>query len=151
MSKEDDRSLNWPLECPECGTGKIVPLARSGRTARYSSVKDLPVPADFKIPTCEQCGSEWVDGATAKAMDEVLKHAYREHLKNSVAADLRSLSEHVTQRRLEESLGLSHGYLSKVRSGASRPSEVLARLLRLLAADPEHRLREMEEPLLQAG
>ncbi len=65
--------------------------------------------------------------------------------------NLQRLTEHVTQRRLEQSLGLSQGYLSKVRSGASNPSPVLASCLRLLAADPEHRLHEMEEPLKLAS
>ncbi len=128
-----------------------MPTARAGRTARYRSLAGLPVPDDFEIPTCEQCGSEWVDGATAEAMDTVLERVYRQQLQSSVAADLQRLNEHVTQRRLEESLGLSQGYLSKVRSGASRPSAVLARCLRLLAADPEHRLREMAEPLTLGG
>ncbi len=143
--------MSWPLECPECGTGQIVPAARPGRTVRYRCLAALPVPDDFEIPTCVQCGSEWIDGATAEAMDKVLELAFREQLQKSVAADLERLTEHVSQRRLEESLGLSHGYLSKVRSGASRPSPVLARCLRLLAADPEHRLREMEEPLKLAS
>lgn len=147
MSKVNTRGLSWPLECPECGAGKVVSTARQGRTARYRSLRELPVPDDFEIPTCEQCGSEWIDGATAEAMDEALERVYREELRSSVVEDLQRLSKYVTQRRPEEFLGLSHGYLSKIRSGVSRPSAVLARCLRLLATDPEHRLREMEEPL----
>jgi hypothetical protein len=148
MSNAKTRGLSWPLECPECGTGKIVPTARPGRTAHFGSVKGLPVPEDFEIPTCGQCGSEWIDAAAAEAMDEVMERVCREQLQKSVAMDLQRLTEYVTQRRLEEFLGLSQGYLSKVRSGVSQPSQVLARCLRLLATDPERRLEEMAEPLM---
>lgn len=151
MSKRTGLALKWPLECPECGTGKIVPTARPGRTARYRFLSDLPIPDDFEIPTCEQCGSEWIDGATAEALDAVQEEIYRELLQNSVNTDLQTLTQYVTLRRLEQFLGLSHGYLSKVRSGARQPGAVLVRCLRLLATDPEHRLQEMQEPLKLAS
>jgi len=54
-------------------------------------------------------------------------------------------AQRVTQRRIERLLGLSQGYLSKIRSGVSNPSPMLVGLLHLLASDPERRLREVEE------
>ena len=53
---------------------------------------------------------------------------------------------------LENHLGLSQGYPSRLKAGAGTPSPALVLLLQLLALDPISRLREMEriwgEPIL---
>lgn len=137
--------LTWPADCPECGQGQIVPLARAGRTARHKNMPDLPVPADLAIPTCNVCSEEWIDGPTALALDRALEAAYQRQLQLLAITWLQKLAEqHVTQRHLERLLGLSQGYLSKIRSGASHPSPMLVGYLHLLATDPERRLREVE-------
>ncbi len=139
-------SMAWPMRCPVCGQGDVRPLARVGRTARYKNMAALPLPDDLEIPTCSTCGEEWIDRATALAVDTALEPEYQDRLWRLAVADLDKLAmRHVTQRRLEEILGLSHGYLSKIRSGASRPSVALVSCLHLLATDPEGRLLEMEE------
>ena len=148
---ERRHASNWPLICPECGSGKITPQAQAGRTSRYRTLSGLPVPDDFEIPTCDQCGSEWIDAATAKAMDVVLEKRYREQLHKMALEALDVLSAHTSQRRLEQLLGLSHGYLSKIRSGSSTPGVTLVSCLRLLAVDPASRLQEMETPLRLAS
>lgn len=33
---------------------------------------NLQVPADLEIPTCDHCGTEWFDEATAKRADNCL-------------------------------------------------------------------------------
>ncbi len=144
-------SIVWPVSCPACGKGEVRPAARAGRTARYKNMASLPLPEDLEVPTCAACGEEWIDRATAHAVDEALEREYQSRLRQLAVADLDQLAaRHVTQRRLEEILGLSHGYLSKIRSGASRPSVALVSCLHLLATDPEHRLREMEESFAAA-
>ena len=131
--------------CHECGTGRVRPVARAGRRLRYKTIAALAVPGDMAIPTCDNCGAEWFDETTARALDEVLDQAYRRILHQTARTAVEGLAPHVTQRRLEELLGLSHGYLSKIRSGVRVPSAELVGHLALLARDPERRLRELEE------
>jgi hypothetical protein len=38
----------------------------------FREVLAVPVPPTLVIPTCDRCGSEWIDTATAKALDEAL-------------------------------------------------------------------------------
>ncbi len=146
-----DQPIAWPVLCPTCGKDEVLPVARPGRTARYRNMEALPLPSDLVIPTCSACGEEWIDRATARAIDAALEREYQERLRQLAIANLEKLAaSRVTQRRLEKTLGLSHGYLSKIRSGASRPSAALVSCLYLLASDPECRLREMEESFAAA-
>lgn len=143
--------MAWPICCATCGKGEVFPSTRPGRTARYKNMTDLPIPADLPIPTCRACGAEWLDRATASAVDAALEREYQDRLRELAVTDLAKLAaRHVTLRRLEQLLGLSHGYLSKIRSGASRPSPTLVSCLHLLAGDPERRLREMEQSFTPA-
>ncbi len=146
MSTKTRSDVAWPIRCAQCGTGDIAPMARPGRTARYKTVAALAIPEDLEIPTCEVCGAEWIDEKTAAAVDAALESAYQRRLRAMAAGELQKLAaQRVTQRRIERLLGLSQGYLSKIRSGVSNPSPMLVGLLHLLASDPERRLREVEE------
>jgi hypothetical protein len=136
------RGITWPVTCPQCGKGKIAPLRKRGRTAQYKGFA-LAVPAEIEIPTCSSCGAEWVDGATATKLDKALEAALQARLRTDALALLDRLVEHVTQREMEQILGLSAGYLSKVRTGTSTPSPMLVACLRLLSRDTDRRLREV--------
>jgi transcriptional regulator with XRE-family HTH domain len=57
---------------------------------------------------------------------------------------IEKILKHTTQHKLEMILGLSHGYISKIRSGKKKPSTTLANYLKLIANDPKQRLREIE-------
>jgi|HubBroStandDraft_2_1064218.scaffolds.fasta_scaffold1109015_1 hypothetical protein len=46
--------------CPECG-GKLILKAGPGRFRRYRGQDGFEVPAAMMVPTCEQCGSLWLD------------------------------------------------------------------------------------------
>ncbi len=145
------RGIAWPIKCVECGEGHVVPAATPGRTARYKTLPDLPVPDDLEIPTCDACGMEWIDRHAAEAVDAALEPIYQRRLHHLASAYLKQLADQrVTQRRLERLLGLSQGYLSKIRSGASNPSPMLVGVLRLLTIDPQRRLREVEESFAAA-
>jgi hypothetical protein len=120
-------------------------VARPGRRVRYRTIAALAVPGDLAIPTCGACGAEWFDGTTARALDEGLETAYRRILHETACRAIERLAPHATQRRMEELLGLSHGYLSKARSGERVPSAGLTGHLSLLARDPVRRLRELEK------
>lgn len=60
-----------------------------------------------------------------------------------MCAAVEALAAHRTQQALERMLGLSSGYLSRLKAG-KRTSRTLLVLLVLLAARPEERLAEVE-------
>lgn len=130
------------FRCAECGIGTVRPLATPGRTMRHRTML-VSVPADLRIPTCDHCGAEWIDEEAALAIDQALEAEYRRLLLRMAGQSLETLTEHTSLRELEQLLGLSQGYLSKVRSGARNPSPELVGNLALLAADPKRRLREL--------
>jgi len=134
-----------PRRCHECAVGEVRPLAAGGRTARYRTLAAVPIPVDILIPTCTKCGAEWLDEETTKALDRALEAGYRAELRTRAARAIEAISRHAAQRRIELLLGLSQGYLSKVRAGARDPSAELVSQLALLAGDPEARLRELED------
>jgi hypothetical protein len=63
--------------CHKCETGKLSLLAQPGRKTNFRNAFDLDVPADFEIPTCDRCGCEWFDTATAEAFDATMEPIYR--------------------------------------------------------------------------
>jgi hypothetical protein len=103
----------------------------------------LAIPPDFEVPTCDQCGAEWLDHSTAKRLNEVLEGTYRRRLTAAAKRSLSRIREHTSQRALEVLLGLSQGYLSKLLSGKRAPSAELVAGLVLVARDPKRRLSEL--------
>lgn len=129
--------------CRECG-GQIRAVARAGRRAAFRHVPALPVPSDLPIPTCRRCGREYLDARTARLLDNGLEVSYRKLLRGKFERALKAVAREATQARLEQLLGLSQGYLSKVKSGERDPSPELVGELHVLARDPRRRLQELE-------
>lgn len=119
--------------CGECGNRTVVPLAVAGRTSPFRQFGALPIPADFQVPTCSTCGAEWYDRKTSEQLDAVLAEAANQQLARLATEAIEHLAQVMNQRDLEVQLGLSAGYLSKVRHGKERPSAPLVALLSLLA------------------
>ncbi len=128
------------MKCHSCHQGTVVPLAKPGRTAPYKTIPNLPVPADLVIPTCDHCGEEWMTPEDAARIDAAMEAVYREEL----LARLRAvLPEPRDAGRVERDLGLSRGYLSRLRKGGRPPSEVLLAVLALVRED-QGNLRKVE-------
>lgn len=136
-----------PRRCRECGEGMIRPLAKDGRRMPFRNMATLAVPSTLAIPTCDNCGNEWIDPKTAQAIDEAMQSAYADELhKRLVAAvDLILKATEIPQRRLEQLLGLSVGYISRLRSGRGDASAQVVSALALLAQDPKRRLKELDQ------
>ncbi len=103
----------------------------------------LELPESLAIPTCTNCGEEWLDADTTEALERALSDAASKALTSLSIEAIAVLAEHSAQRDLENLLDLSHGYLSKVKHGKEKPSALLAALLALLARNPERRLGEI--------
>ena len=130
--------------CPHCGGPAVRGRPRPGRTVRYRNLAALPVPADISLPSCPRCRIEFVDPETQARLQPLLHEAYRRVLQQRVRVSIDALMRHISQRKLELLLGLSQGYLSRLRSGGGNPSPELVSNLALLAGDPVARLAELE-------
>jgi hypothetical protein len=103
----------------------------------------LKVPTNIPIPTCRQCHAEYIDAETAQVLEEALRNAYRDELRLRARQAIDIITCHISQRQLEFLLGISQGYLSRLRAGSGNPSPELISHLALIAHDPEVRLEEL--------
>jgi len=117
---------------------------RPGRTIHYKTIAALPLPADLPIPTCSRCKAEYLDAETAQHLDGILAALYLAELRRLASEAIKTLRQHISQRKLELQLGLSQGYLSRLLTDAGHPSPPLVLLLAQLAQDPASRLPEVE-------
>lgn len=136
-----------PRRCRECGEGMIVPLAKEGRRMPFRNMAAVAVPSTLAIPTCNYCGNEWIDSKTAEAIDEALEGAYADELRKRLVSAIDTIlkATEIPQRRLEQLLGLSVGYISRLRAGRGDASAQVVSALALLAQDPKRRLRELDQ------
>ena len=95
-----------------------------------------------------------MDKPAREALAPLLAQLYTAELRRRIQNAIVALTPVVSQRRMEDLLGLSAGYLSRLKAGAGTPSPALVLLLQQIALDPIARLREMEriwgEPILAA-
>jgi hypothetical protein len=137
--------------CAQCGERAVTKLAKAGRTAPYRNM-ELPVPASVEIPTCGNCGTEWIDAQAARDLDEVLESAYHDRVRARLDEALdRILEVSGNQTRVERAIGVSPGYLSKLKLGKRNPSAEITSALWLISMDPESRLVEAEEMFTNPG
>ncbi len=131
-------------KCSKCQSKAVRNWARPGRTVRYRTLAALPIPSDFPIPTCQRCFAEQPTPETRAALAPVLQEAYLQDLRQRARVGIDVVTKFISQRQLELLLGLSQGYLSRLRAGAGSPSAELVSHLALIANDPRTRLLELE-------
>ena len=103
------------------------------------------VPSHIEIPTCGRCWSEFIDGKVAASIEPELAATYLSELQSRVRTALDKICpQYISQRKLELRLGLSQGYLSRLRAKHGNPSPALVAQLAQLACDPFWRLGELE-------
>jgi hypothetical protein len=130
--------------CAQCGERAVVKVKGAGRVRTYKNL-DLEVPAHVEIPTCENCGAEWIGAATAGALDTAMETVYEETQRERLDEALGKILEHESnQTRIERALNVSPGYLSKLKHERRVPSGLLVSALDLMSEDPEHALVRLE-------
>lgn len=130
------------FRCPECG-GNVRPFAGPGRALKHRGVP-VSVPADLEVNTCDKCGEEYFGPEDVARVDAAMEVAYRDELTKRAAAALRKIIDaSIEQSAVETLLGLSAGYLSKVKTGARVPSADLVSHLALIAKSPKSRIGEL--------
>lgn len=122
------------IECPVCGETALEVRQGPGRMMKHRLL-EVEIPSDFALPECGACGARPIDWKAAKQLDPLLEKAYQKALSDLVAADLEVLANVKPIYEWERDLGLSVGYLSKVRNEKT-PSAQLVALVRLLANQP---------------
>ena len=128
--------------CAECG-GIIRPVKKPGRFDSYKGMR-LSVPADIEIPTCEDCGEEYSDEIIDEKIDAALEREYQKRLKKRLISALNILTKYISMAQLERKLGLSEGYLSKLKRECRELRPRVPAQIYSLAQDPENRLRELD-------
>ena len=131
--------------CIRCGAKAVKPRTGPGRTTRYRMMPCLPIPNDLPIPACGRCRSEYLDETTSSALAPHLYAAFLDDLRVRVRLATDILSQYISLRKLELRVGISQGYLSRLRAGVGNPSPELVAHLALLCHDPLIRLRELEQ------
>jgi hypothetical protein len=120
-------------------------MAKAGRRMPLKQIPDLEIPAHFAIPTCDRCDAEILGDAELVTLDSVMKSAYAQALSSKSEQSIRDLQGEVHQRELERLIGVSAGYVSKLKHAQAEPGGPITALLMLLADEPRliERLREL--------
>jgi hypothetical protein len=63
--------------CLGCGEGTIRPTRRPGRLMPGDEGETIEIPEGTPIPTCDNCGEEWIDDKTARALDDIVARMTR--------------------------------------------------------------------------
>lgn len=124
-----------PKKCPACERGVL----EARPTSAPMPFRHAPavVPAwPVEVPTCTACGERFINAKTAKAWDEALAEGLAVHQRRLLTDAVERLSEVRLQRDWEKRIGLSPGYLSRLKAG-KECSVPLTTLLALLAEAPE--------------
>lgn len=132
-------------ECPACAQGMVAMRRGKGRVFPYKQVPELEIKEDFEIPTCDACGEMFISATVAKKLDAHLEERYLQVLTDAAKTAISKLTAHWPQQELEQLLGLSHGYLSKLKRGRKEPSPALVSELLILAHDPAKRITELRQ------
>lgn len=125
------------IECPVCGERALEMRQGPGRMMKHRLL-EVEVAPEFALPECGSCGARPINWKTAELLDPVLEKAYQQKLSALIAADIELLAKVKPLYEWERELGLSAGYLSKVRNEKA-PSAQLVALVRLLANEPNRR------------
>ncbi len=125
-----------PAVCCRCGAKAVSMHKGRGRTTPYRTLPALELPTSLAVPRCQRCKSIFLEWNNATEVQSQLRALYTQSLRQRVRMAVDVLSRHIRQRRLELLLGLSQGYLSRLKAGAGNPSSELVCLLALLSLDP---------------
>ena len=128
--------------CPLCEKGTISAVA-TREPMPFRHVVSLQPSRPIPVPTCDRCGERFIDTATARALDEALEEALLTLNQNLVADAIERLAAVHPERQWEKRLGLSPGYLSRLKAG-KESSVALTTLLVLLGQSPTRQWSQFE-------
>lgn len=134
------------MNCPLCrALSAVAPRKGSGRSLPFRVFAQLPIPDDVLVPSCHRCGAVCWNDQTSQAMVPVLEALYVDRLRHMVSAAIETLEIEVPQNWLECALGMSQGYLSRLKARDGNPSAQLVALLCLVAESPKETLHTIQD------
>ncbi len=93
-----------------------------------------PIPSDFLMSTCPQCGEEFFSVSTEQALDNILRPQLASAIKSWIETIER---KHGTSlRKIERACRVTDLYLSHVISGRRLPSGTVVELIRQFVEVP---------------
>ena len=134
-----------PMLCCRCGARAVFKSKGVGRTIPYRSLPALALPCDLVILKCRRCKSLFVEQSESPEIRRRLQALYVQSRHHRSRTALAVLSQRISQRQLELLLGLSQGYLSRLKGGAGNPSSELVLLLALLSLNPAKHLATLRQ------
>lgn len=130
--------------CPACEAGHLRPTAKAGRRMPVRQIPDLEIPRDLPVPTCDACHAEILGDKDLARLGAAMEAEFKRALGVKAEVAIRDLGGVINQRELERLIGVSAGYVSKVKNGQTEPSGPLTALLMLLARDTR-RIAELRD------
>jgi hypothetical protein len=125
--------------CPECG-GDVEVATGPGRTMQYQrSVPEFPIPDDFELPTCKECGETFVPADKERELEDHLRGEYRAWQPPYVTRLVKLIMDRhgATLRQVAGIMGVTVADLDDVRTGRlGRFSLAALRLLECVAMSP---------------
>lgn len=76
--------------CYQCG-GLVMSTTAAERTGSYRGQSGFQIPASLAIPTCQNCGAEWLDDEIIGALDEIFEKQYQ--MRRRIAATPQSVAD----------------------------------------------------------
>jgi hypothetical protein len=133
------------FQCPVCG-GEVRPSKAEGRTRMYRrGAPDMAIPADFAIPTCDQCGERYFDDELVKALEPYLRDEFlkwqAKHLRELV--DILTQRNGVSKAKVAGVCGITPSHLSHLIVGSSLSSPTLQRLLEAFVMEEQEFKRQL--------
>jgi DNA-binding transcriptional regulator YiaG len=137
----------WEVKCFSCDEGTIAQRNARGQIVGYRDERAIPIEADLIVHLCDHCGEMLLDADAAARLSAVLEPSYRRLKVRRVmeAVDGIRAALDISQRDLERLIGVSDGYISKLRHGRRVPDATTLRLLHLINADPHAAVRRIAE------
>ena len=135
-----------PKACASCGKGVFRSIDVKGRTFAFRDERALELTQSIVLPVCTVCDEIRESESNAAALDALLEQTY--HARHAAIANnllRRLLDLGWRQSEIEQAMGLSTGYLSKVLRGEKSLATSTLRLLIHLALHPRGTLQDLAQ------
>jgi hypothetical protein len=140
-------SDHLPEPCFSCGVGTIALRNARGQVVGYKDERAVEIDRDVEVLLCDHCGEMLLNADSAARLDAVLEPGYRRLRVRRVLEEVAGIRAalDISQRDLERLIGVSDGYISKLRHGRRVPDATTLRLLHLINADPHAAVQRIAE------
>lgn len=131
------------FRCAECG-GDVRLTPGIGREREILRRVKLPIPDDVEIPTCVECGDEYMSLEVSEPLDKALFEQLAARLKSRVEAIQHCWG--VSERQVADALRVTRTHLARVLAGDERPSGLLFGMLDVMGNVPGAFAQAMGRP-----